>query len=225
MHQILYYSRQRINTGLEREVCWCNPPWRAIQSWVKKAYEESLRGTTVVMLLPCRTDTPWWHDYIEPYAKIRWIKGRIKLTDRRTRFLSPAPFSSLVPNKSVREARSRGDGKLPLICRRRNGKNEHKKRRQLVGFSKPTHLSISPQFKKRNAVKCLKVRAGKKVPPAQGQRERVCEVKGVEKTTRAPSARHRMHPLVRTVITSKKTYHGDFCFITSFIIGLSYRDV
>lgn len=37
---------------------WCNPPYgKEISKWIEKAYESSLRGTTVVMLLPSRTDT------------------------------------------------------------------------------------------------------------------------------------------------------------------------
>lgn len=45
---------------------WCNPPYgRKIGKWVKKAYEESIKnGCIVVMLLPCRPDTAYFHDYI-----------------------------------------------------------------------------------------------------------------------------------------------------------------
>ena len=84
-----------------------------IASWVKKAYEESLRGVTTVMLLPCRTDTPWWHDYIEPYAEIRWIRGRIKFDGQSDK----APFACAIfifrprLKESVRESRARGGRK------------------------------------------------------------------------------------------------------------------
>ena len=44
--------------------CWMNPPYgRSIGLWMKKAYESSLHGATVVCLVPARTDTKWWHDY------------------------------------------------------------------------------------------------------------------------------------------------------------------
>ena len=44
-------------------ICWMNPPYgRGIGQWVKKAYDSSLLGATVVCLLPARTDTAWWHD-------------------------------------------------------------------------------------------------------------------------------------------------------------------
>ncbi len=55
-----------------------NPPYsRQISSWMKKAYEESLRGALVVCLIPARTDTRWWWDYCFK-GEIRFIKGRIK---------------------------------------------------------------------------------------------------------------------------------------------------
>ena len=57
-------------------VCWMNPPFGAQGAWVKKAYEESRRkGTTVVCLLPSRTNTNWWHDCVMK-GEIRFIKGR-----------------------------------------------------------------------------------------------------------------------------------------------------
>jgi phage N-6-adenine-methyltransferase len=71
---------------------WCNPPYgREIGKWVKKAYEESKRNV-VVMLIPARTDTSYWHDYIFPYAKeIRYLRGRIKFSSK-----NGAPFPSAV---------------------------------------------------------------------------------------------------------------------------------
>lgn len=71
---------------------WCNPPYgRAIKHWVRKAYEESTRNL-VVMLIPARTDTSYWHDYIFPYAKeIRYLRGRIKFSGKGS-----APFPSAI---------------------------------------------------------------------------------------------------------------------------------
>lgn len=67
------------DNGLKQEwtgVCWCNPPYgREIGKWVKKAYESDC---TVVGLLPARTDTKWFHDYIYGKAEIRFVKGRLK---------------------------------------------------------------------------------------------------------------------------------------------------
>ncbi len=81
--------------GLNQEwygVCWMNPPYgRTINKWVKKAYESSKNGATVVCLLPSRTDTKWWHDYCMN-GKIEFIKGRLKFGNSK----NSAPFPSVV---------------------------------------------------------------------------------------------------------------------------------
>lgn len=76
------------------EVVFCNPPYgRQIKDWVKKAYDESQKdNTTVVMLIPARTDTIYFHEYIYHKAEIRFIKGRLKFGDAK----NSAPFPSMV---------------------------------------------------------------------------------------------------------------------------------
>lgn len=63
-------------------VCWCNPPYgRSIGKWVRKAFLSMANGECkVVMLLPARTDTKWFHEYIyqNPKVEVRFIKGRLK---------------------------------------------------------------------------------------------------------------------------------------------------
>lgn len=74
-------------------VCWCNPPYgREIGKWVKRAYDQTLQGTTTVMLLPARTDTRWFHNYILGKAEIRFVKGRLKFGNSK----NSAPFPSMV---------------------------------------------------------------------------------------------------------------------------------
>lgn len=59
-------------------VCWMNPPYgRQIRHWMRKAYESSLAGTTVVCLVPARTDTSWWHEWAIR-GEVRFIRGRLK---------------------------------------------------------------------------------------------------------------------------------------------------
>lgn len=75
-----------------RGVCWMNPPYgRQIGRWIKKAYESSLEGATVVCLLPARTDTAWFHDYCTK-GEIRLIRGRLKFVGAE----SAAPFPSMI---------------------------------------------------------------------------------------------------------------------------------
>ena len=72
--------------------CWMNPPYgREIGAWVRKAYESSLEGATVVCLLPARTDTAWWHDYAMK-GKITFLRGRLKFGGSK----NSAPFPSAV---------------------------------------------------------------------------------------------------------------------------------
>ena len=74
-------------------ICWMNPPYgREIGKWMKKAYEESQKGCTVVFLVPSRTDTKWWHDWAMKADEIRLIKGRLTFEGAP----SPAPFPSAV---------------------------------------------------------------------------------------------------------------------------------
>jgi len=74
-------------------IVFMNPPYgRAIKDWIRKAFEESEKGATVVALIPSRTDTRYWHDYVMKAKEIRLIKGRIKFGDG----YNSAPFPSAV---------------------------------------------------------------------------------------------------------------------------------
>lgn len=77
-----------------RDICWMNPPYGGhTGEWIKKAYEESLRGSKVVSLIVSSTDRSYWHDFIFPFAsEIRFIRGRLKFGDSK----STAPFASAV---------------------------------------------------------------------------------------------------------------------------------
>lgn len=75
----------------DNEIVFCNPPYgRVIQDWVKKASEAM--GGVVVLLIPARTDTRYFHEYIYNKAEIRFIKGRLKFGDSK----NSAPFPSMV---------------------------------------------------------------------------------------------------------------------------------
>lgn len=89
-----FYTKEQ--DGLKQdwggEVIWCNPPYgREIGKWIQKCAEH--RGVAV-MLIPARTDTRWWHSYIDknPDAHVYFIKGRLKFGDGK----NPAPFPSAI---------------------------------------------------------------------------------------------------------------------------------
>jgi phage N-6-adenine-methyltransferase len=75
-------------------VCWMNPPYGPpLRKWVKKAKESADAGATVVCLLPARTDTHWWHEWILPHAaEVRFLRGRLKFNEVG----NSAPFPSVI---------------------------------------------------------------------------------------------------------------------------------
>lgn len=74
-------------------MCWMNPPYgREIGKWIWKAYESAMQGATVVCLLPARTDTSWFHDYIQGKAEIEFVRGRLKFGGAK----NSAPFPSMI---------------------------------------------------------------------------------------------------------------------------------
>ena len=61
------------------ETVYCNPPYgRELPLWIEKAAKEAQKGATVVMLIPARTDTKAFHDFIYGKAEIRFIRGRLR---------------------------------------------------------------------------------------------------------------------------------------------------
>ena len=75
-------------------VCWCNPPYgREIKFWMEKAMRTAKEGrATVVCLVPARTDTNWWHEYVSQADQVRFVKGRLKFGGHA----NSAPFPSAV---------------------------------------------------------------------------------------------------------------------------------
>ena len=72
---------------------FCNPPYSEIGAWVEKAYREGTKdGTLVVLLIPARTDTRYFHDFILHRSEIRFIRGRLKFGNQK----NSAPFPSMI---------------------------------------------------------------------------------------------------------------------------------
>lgn len=88
------------------EIVFMNPPYgREIKDWIKKAHDEHFQNkTTVVCLIPARTDTSYWHDYIFNKAtEIRFLKGRIKFERPDGTKGDAAPFPSAVVVYKIKE--------------------------------------------------------------------------------------------------------------------------
>lgn len=111
--------------GMTREwtgVCWMNPPYgRAIGLWIAKAVREAQAGATVVALLPARTGSAWWQDYVMKATEIRYLRGRTRFEGAKHN----APFDSAVavfkPNEKLAEL-----GRIENELARRNPNNEIK---------------------------------------------------------------------------------------------------
>ena len=92
-----YYTAETngLDKSWEGETVFMNPPYGRKETgvWIRKAYEESLKpDTTVVALIPSRTDTKFWHDCCMNASEIRFIKGRLKFGEAT----EAAPFPSCV---------------------------------------------------------------------------------------------------------------------------------
>lgn len=77
-----------------RDTVFCNPPYgRDIGKWVEHAFNTHwVNGNTIVLLLPARTDTKWFHRYIYGKAEIRFLKGRLKFSGSK----NSAPFPCML---------------------------------------------------------------------------------------------------------------------------------
>ncbi|MDY6936931.1 MAG: DNA N-6-adenine-methyltransferase [Cyanobacteriota bacterium] len=70
-----------------------NPPYgRTLKDWVAKCHHEATTGNTqtIVALIPARTDTAYWHDYIANQAAIVFLRGRLSFGNTG----ESAPFPS-----------------------------------------------------------------------------------------------------------------------------------
>ena len=73
---------------------WCNPPYSSLDAWVTKCAFESIRGLTVVLLVPADPSTAWW-------KVIRGHASEIRFVDRRLRFNGETAFQSRTPSAVI----------------------------------------------------------------------------------------------------------------------------
>tara|TARA_E500000331_G_scaffold340017_1_gene370898 strand:+ start:8983 stop:9459 length:477 start_codon:yes stop_codon:yes gene_type:complete len=87
-----------IEDGLSKDwtghTVFVNPPYgRGIEKWIEKAYNTAKNeNSRVVMLIPARTDTKYWHSYVMKAAEVHFVKGRLKFGAAK----NCAPFPSAV---------------------------------------------------------------------------------------------------------------------------------
>ena len=82
LHKYWTKEDDALNQKWNPMTCWMNPPYgREIGKFMRKAYQESTLGATVVCLVPSRTDTAWWHDYAMK-GDIEYVRGRLRFVNR-----------------------------------------------------------------------------------------------------------------------------------------------
>jgi site-specific DNA-methyltransferase (adenine-specific) len=107
-----FYSEEQdaLKQNPNKEIIFCNPPYgNRIKDFVKKCSELG-NNNIVVMLIPARTDTLYFHEYIYGKAEIRFIKGRIKFIGNQ-KGSGSAPFPSMIVifrrlNKTAQEMKA-----------------------------------------------------------------------------------------------------------------------
>lgn len=102
-----YFTKEQ--DGLKQswigEVVFCNPPYgKEMSKWVEKAHRES-SGATVVMLIPARTDTRYFHEFIYQIHEVRFIKGRLRYNDGR----GQSPFPSMIVVMRPSDTKDKGE--------------------------------------------------------------------------------------------------------------------
>lgn len=91
--------------------CWLNPPYTTekykLKDWVKRCYEQSFKNdVTIVALIPARTNTKWWHQYVMKAKEIRLLEGRVKFVGAEHGL--PQPLAVIIFQKN--------ELKYPLVC-------------------------------------------------------------------------------------------------------------
>ena len=112
----LFFTKENsafLYTWYDKGPIFINPPYgKEVINWVRYAWYAALYGALVVMLLPARTDTKWFHQYLynshptaiaggllpPPTIEIRFLRGRQKMIDldNPDKIPNTAPFPSMV---------------------------------------------------------------------------------------------------------------------------------
>jgi phage N-6-adenine-methyltransferase len=90
---------------------FCNPPYgRAIGAWVRKCFEASQGGALVVLLVPARTCTRWFHDWVQDKAEVTFIRGRLRFGEADAGAPFPSMLATYTPDRPARSCAACGNG-------------------------------------------------------------------------------------------------------------------
>lgn len=77
-------------------VAWCNPPYKKITLWVKKALKESRNGQKILMLLPASVGSNWFRDYVFEKTPVLYLNGRLAFIPDKPKWLYPKDLMLLL---------------------------------------------------------------------------------------------------------------------------------
>jgi phage N-6-adenine-methyltransferase len=109
----LYFTKEQ--DGLAQDWgshrVFCNPPYgREIAQWARKCFEASQRGALVVLLVPARTDTRWFHDSVQDKAEVKFIRGRVRFGSADSCAPFPSMLATFSPNRAATTCARCGNG-------------------------------------------------------------------------------------------------------------------
>jgi len=103
--------KDHLNRFEEPGSIFLNPPYDCtIGQWVRKALLESLRGATVVCVLPVRTSTAWWNEYVLRANEIRFLRGRVRFEYQGKQLGSPREDTAIVVFRGLQNPFEVNDG-------------------------------------------------------------------------------------------------------------------
>jgi len=78
------------------ESFFMNPPYgRNMDVWIEHAYNQHIENNVTGMALVfAKTETIWWHSFVEGKSEVHFIKGRVKYEMNGQRSKNTAPYGS-----------------------------------------------------------------------------------------------------------------------------------
>ena len=92
----LFFSKDSLSKQWNKSF-FMNPPYgkNVIDKWIKYAYEQHKKhNVTGIALIFSKTETKWWHKYIQDIADVHFIKGRVHFELDGKKVVNSAPYGS-----------------------------------------------------------------------------------------------------------------------------------
>jgi len=72
-----------------------NPPYSEVSTWMQYASQQVKKNKVVGLILTfAKTDTKWWHNFVEGKCEVYFIKGRIRFKKDGVQSKNSAPYPS-----------------------------------------------------------------------------------------------------------------------------------